>query len=401
MDPLANRNILLGVTGSVAAYKSCELVRRLRTCGGRVRVVLTPAAARLVGPLTFQALSGESARVELFDPIGEAGMDHIALARWAEVVIVAPASADFIARLAHGMADDLLTTVCLATEASVLVAPAMNRVMWEHPATRANTQILEHRGVVRLGPELGDQACGEIGLGRMLEPWVLERHLARHLSAHPLAGVKVLVSAGPTREAIDPVRFIANRSSGKMGFALAQAAYEAGAEVTLVAGPVTLPDPVGVRRIDVESAGQMCEAVLQEMGGSDIYVAAAAVADYAPTVRYPEKLKRSEQPRNIVMGPTPDVVAAVVNLRPRPFIVAFAAETGDLRERARQKLRSKGVDMVAANLVGSTEGGFEADDNALLLVWSDGEKDLPMTPKSGLARQVVSVVSERYRAEKG
>src|SRR5580658_4367605 len=321
------KRILLGVTGGIAAYKSADLVRRLMDRGAEVQVVMTAGARQFVTPTTFQALSGKPVRTDLWDPAAEAAMGHIELARWAELVLIAPASAGFIARLATGQADDLLTTLCLATEAPVAIAPAMNRVMWAHAATRANVALLQQRGVSMIGPAEGEQACGETGIGRMDEPnEIISKVLGLLRPGGPLVGRRVLITAGPTRECIDPVRFISNRSSGKMGFAVAHAAREAGAEVILVSGPVTLPTPPGVRRVEVESAADMLAAVLCEVDAADIFISTAAVADYRPTVTYEQKIKKTSDHMDLSMERTADVVGTVAARAQRPFVVGFAAE---------------------------------------------------------------------------
>ena len=386
----SGKRVLLGVTGGIAAYKSCELVRLLGREGARVRVVLTESATRFVTPLTFQALSGNPVRVDLFDEAHESAMGHIELARWAEQLVVAPATADFIARLAHGHADDLLTTLCLASEAPLLIAPAMNHRMWLHPATRENVALLESRGVEFVGPEAGEQACGESGPGRMSEP---EEILGRILSGPGLfAGRRVMVTAGPTREPLDPVRYLSNRSSGKMGFALAHAFAREGAEVTLVTGPVSLPTPAGVQRVDVETALEMREAVLDAVSGQDLFVGCAAVADYRPERREDTKIKKSSDILELRMRRNPDILAEVAALPDGPFTVGFAAETGDLLQYARRKLEVKGVDMIAANRVG--EGaGFEVDRNALEVIWKGGRQSLPFQDKATLAQRLVELIA--------
>lgn len=389
--------VLLGVGGGIAAYKAADLVRRLRERGAEVRVVMTEAATRFVGPMTFQALSGHPVRSGLWDAAAEAAMGHIELARWADRVLIAPASADLIARLAHGIADDLLTTLCLATEAPLALAPAMNRVMWAHPATRANVELLRSRGVAVHGPGAGDQACGEIGEGRMLEPAQLADLLLAPRS-RALAGRRVLVTAGPTFEDIDPVRFIGNRSSGRMGFALAGAAAAMDATVVLVAGPSALPTPAGVRRIDVRSAADMHAAVNAEVDGQDVFIAAAAVADYRPAVRAPEKIKKGAAQLPLVLERTEDILADVAARSPRPFVVGFAAETGELEDNARRKLEGKRLDLVAANAVGAPGTGFDAEDNALLLLWPGGRRELGRASKQALAAQLLELVAERLPA---
>jgi len=396
---LAQRRILLGVSGGIAAYKSCELVRRLRDLDAEVRVVMTEGATHFVSPTTFQALSGQPVRVSLWDAQAEAAMGHIELARWAERILVAPASADLLARLAHGMADDLLTTLCLASAAPLYLAPAMNQQMWAHPAVQANMATLRRHGAHVLGPAVGDQACGDVGSGRMLEPHELRDALLASFGDRCLAGLKVVVSAGPTYEDIDPVRFIGNRSSGQMGFAVAAAAVAAGAEVTLVAGPVSLATPAGVhRRVDVRSAAQMHAAVLEAATHADVYIGAAAVGDYRPQQVSAQKLKKRDGGELVLhLDENPDILASLSAQTAHPFLVGFAAETHDVATYAQGKLRHKGLDMIAANQVGGGLG-FEAADNALTLYWADGSIELPRAAKTELARQLVARVAERYRA---
>ncbi|WP_426270395.1 bifunctional phosphopantothenoylcysteine decarboxylase/phosphopantothenate--cysteine ligase CoaBC [Dyella kyungheensis] len=396
---LAQRRILLGVSGGIAAYKSCELVRRLGDLDAEVRVVMTENAAHFVSATTFQALSGQPVRSSLWDAEAEAAMGHIELARWAERIVIAPASADLIARLAHGMANDLLTTVCLASAAPLYVAPAMNQQMWAHPAVQANVETLRQRGVHILGPASGDQACGDIGSGRMLEPLELRAAIVGSFGNEVLRGLKVVVSAGPTYEDIDPVRFIGNRSSGRMGFAVAEAAAQAGAEVTLVAGPVSMATPPGIaRRIDVRSAEQMRDAVVGASNGAHIYIAAAAVGDYRPAEVAEQKLKKHDgQPLELRLAENPDILATLAAQTVRPFLVGFAAETHDVERYAQDKLKRKGLDMIAANQVGGGLG-FEAADNALTLYGPEGAIELPRASKTELARQLVAKVAERYRA---
>ncbi|RMD68584.1 MAG: bifunctional phosphopantothenoylcysteine decarboxylase/phosphopantothenate--cysteine ligase CoaBC [Gammaproteobacteria bacterium] len=386
--------MLLGITGSIAAYKSAELVRLLRKEGHEVRVVMTPAATAFITPLTFQALSGHPVRTDLLDPEQEAGMDHIHLARWAERVLIAPASADFMARIAHGLADDLLTTLCLATEAPLFVAPAMNQAMWSHPATQANARILRERGARILGPCEGPQACGEEGAGRMMEPEALAAFLRE---GGKLQGVRVLITAGPTREAVDPVRYLSNRSSGKMGFAIAQAAAEEGAEVILVSGPVALPTPPGIRRVDVESAGEMFDAVMDHIPQTDIFIAAAAVSDYRPARPSAQKIKKKGDTLTLSLVKNPDILGTVAALPSPPFTVGFAAETEALERHAREKLYAKGIDMIAANRVGRGLG-FESEENALQLFWEGGGTTLHRQAKRLLARRLVEIIGTRYQA---
>ncbi|HTY49376.1 MAG TPA: bifunctional phosphopantothenoylcysteine decarboxylase/phosphopantothenate--cysteine ligase CoaBC [Steroidobacteraceae bacterium] len=412
------KHILLGVTGGIAAYKAADLVRRLRERGAQVQVVMTEGARQFVTPLTFQALSGRPVRTDLWDPAAEAAMGHIELARWAQLVLVAPASADFLARLAQGAAPDLLSTLCLATTAPIAVAPAMNHQMWSNPATQANVTTLLERGVRILGPAAGDQACGEVGPGRMLEPLELAEFAAACApsgfggaavstlasaavapAAHPslpLAGRRVLVTAGPTREPIDPVRFVSNRSSGKMGFAVAQAAHAAGAEVVLVAGPVSLPTPAGVRRIDVESAADMLAAVLQEVPRTDVFISTAAVADYRPEQAAPQKIKKVQDHMALELVRTTDIIGTVSAGAQRPaFVVGFAAETDQVEQHARAKMLRKNLDMIAANEVGHDKA-FDCADNELVVLWRSGRRQLQRAPKLQLARELVAIIAEAY-----
>ncbi len=399
MTGRVNKHVVVGVTGGIAAYKSAELVRRLKAAGADVRVVMTAAATRFITPLTLQALSGHAVH-QLLDEATENAMDHIALARWADVIVVAPATANSMAKLAQGLADDLLSTLCLATTAPLVLAPAMNHGMWRHPATQANRELLERRGVRLLGPAQGDQACGEVGPGRMVEADDIVLALAGMFSTGALQGIKLLVTAGPTREAIDPVRFLSNRSSGKMGYALAEAAAEAGAAVLLISGPVELSCPLGVERVTVESAAEMHERVMKLSPDNDIVVAAAAVADYTIAVPERHKIKKGDAVGvDLHLEHTPDIVAAVAALPARPFVVGFAAETEDLERHAREKLHAKDLDMVAANWVDRPGQGFEGDENALTVVWRDGGAELPLAPKSRLARQLIELIAERYHAQ--
>lgn len=396
---MRGKHVILGVSGGIAAYKSAELVRRLVERGAEVQVVMTAAAREFIAPLTFQALSGRAVRESLWDPAAESAMGHIELARWAELVLVAPASADFVARLAGGRADDLLATLCLATTAPIAVAPAMNQQMWLNVATQQNVATLKSRGVQILGPASGDQACGEVGPGRMLEALELAELVAPLLAdAGALSGKRVLITAGPTREGIDPVRFVSNRSSGKMGFAVAQALYAAGAEVTLVSGPVSLPTPPGVRRVNVESAAQMYSAVMQELAGTALFIATAAVADYRPTTASPCKIKKSAPQLNVAMERTTDILATVAARPDRPFVVGFAAETDAVEQHALEKLLRKNLDMIAANEVSCCKA-FDCEDNALLVLTRGGGRvELPQAPKRELATALVDLIAERLAA---
>ncbi len=424
LQPLAHKRILLGVTGGIAAYKSADLTRRLREAGAEVQVAMTPAATAFVGPLTFQAVSGQSVRIELLDANAEAGMGHIELARWADLILIAPASADFIARLAHGLANDLLSTLCLATDRPIALAPAMNRLMWQNAATQDNCRVLMRRGVNLWGPGVGEQACGEIGAGRMLEPLALRNLVvemlgvregrsepwleppapasASLLASHDLQGLTVLLTAGPTREALDPVRFISNRSTGKMGFAVAEAAVAAGARVMLVSGPVSLKTPPGVERIDVESAVEMHAAVMERVRQANIFIATAAVADYRAAEPADQKIKKTQETLQLALVRNPDILAEVAGLRShRPFTVGFAAETHDVLRYAEDKRRRKHLDLIAANQVGVTGSGFESEQNELHVLWEGGERVLPLADKSLLGQQLVALIAERYRLWEG
>ncbi len=398
MNTLSHKRILLGVSGGIAAYKSADLVRRLKERGAEVQVVMTRAACEFVTPLTFQALSGRPVRTDLLDHDAEAGMGHISLARWADLVVVAPATANFLARIAHGMADDLLTTLCLAADVPLLLAPAMNRQMWENPATRANLQSVLNRGVKLLGPGEGDQACGETGPGRMLEPADILRDIEAQFQTSYLSGARVLITAGPTREAIDPVRFISNHSSGRMGYAVARAALEAGAGVTLVSGPVALDAPERVRLIAVETAVQMHDAVLGALQETDIFISVAAVADYRCSQTAGRKIKKNTQKMTLELEKNPDILAAVAAAEARPFVVGFAAETESVRENALHKLRQKQLDLIAANRVGNGKG-FNTQDNALEVLWPDGGVALENAPKEKLARRLIEIIADRYHAK--
>ncbi len=391
---LNGRRILLGVTGGIAAYKTPELVRRLREAGADVRVVMSAGAEAFITPLTLQAVSGHRVRTHLLDAEAEAGMGHIELARWADQVLIAPATAQVIARLAHGFADDLLSTLVLATEAGVWIAPAMNRVMWDARAVRENCRVLEARGMHVLGPGVGDQACGEQGAGRMLEPDEIVGQLRGREPV--LAGLRFVVTAGPTHEPIDPVRFLGNRSSGRMGFAVAEALAEAGARVDLVAGPVRLATPPGVERFDVATAEEMLSAVSARIDHADGFVGVAAVADYRPASLAGDKIKKSGQPLTLQLVENPDILATVARRRPKPFVVGFAAETRDLESAARGKLKAKGADLIAANRVGQNRG-FDTEDNTLEVFGADCHWSLGNRSKRDLARELVAIIAERMQ----
>ena len=388
--------VLLGVTGSIAAYKSPDIVRRLKDQGAEVRVVLTASAEKLVSPTVFQAVSGETVRGDIWDEQAEAAMGHIELAKWADLFLIAPATANVIAQLAAGSADNLLTTICLATEAPVVLAPSMNQAMWNDAATQANCDILRKRNIKLIGPDEGSQACGDVGPGRMSEPADIVSRLSRGGKSGPLEGLRVMVTAGPTREAIDPVRFVSNRSSGKMGFAVARAAADAGAEVTLVAGPVSLPTPPQVERIDVENTQQMVDAAMADIGEMDIYIGAAAISDYRPQHAASQKIKKSADTFVLEMVKSPDLLATIAALEDGPFAVGFAAETEKLEKHAIDKLNRKQLDMIIANLVGE-KLCFDADDNEVVILWQGGRQPLPRSSKPELARQLVEVIASRYR----
>ena len=400
---MAGQKIILGITGGIAAYKTPELVRRLRDRGADVQAVMTRSAREFVTETTLQAVSGRPVRDNLWDKEAEAAMGHIELARWADLVLIAPATAEIMSRLAAGAAPDLLTTLCLATEAPVVLAPAMNHVMWANAAVQDNRRILEERGVRLLGPSVGDQACGESGPGRMLEPDEIAAAVSGPTAVPvaeqlPLAGKRVMITAGPTRESLDAVRYISNRSSGKMGYALAAAARDAGADVLLVSGPVNLPTPESVRRVSVESACEMHDAVHEDVASVDILIGAAAVADFqAATVRS-GKIKKSDD--NIEMSleliRNPDILASVAALEQPPFTVGFAAETDRLREYALGKLAAKKLDMIVANLVGAGRG-FDTDENTVEVFWKDGERTFPTMDKRSLADELMTLIAERYQ----
>lgn len=390
--------MLLCVCGGIAAYKAVELVRRLRDAGALVRVAMTDGAQHFVGTASFQAVSGEPVRTSLWDAAAEAAMGHIELARWADRILVAPATADTLAKLAHGFADDLVTTLCLATTAPMTVAPAMNHRMWLHPATQANLTLLRERGVQVIGPVDGPLAEGESGPGRLSEPDDIVAALLAGAGSGDLAGHRVVVSAGPTYEDLDPVRYVGNRSSGKMGFAIAAAAARRGAEVVLVAGPVSLATPAGVHRIDVRSAAQLRDAVLAALP-ADAYIGAAAVADYAPRAAADNKIKKSTDTLTLELVRTPDTLAEVAASPSRPrCVVGFAAETDNVEAHARGKLQKKNLDLIAANRVGMLGSGFESDDNALTVYSRHGAQTLGPAPKTRLADELLNLIAERLRA---
>lgn len=401
MQQLTNRNIILGVTGGIAAYKAAELVRRLREHQANVRVVMTAAATEFITPLTLQALSGEVVHLDLLDTKAEAAMGHIELARWADLVLIAPASADFMARLASGQADDLLSTLCLATGAPISLAPAMNQAMWRNAATQTNCQTLHANGVRLFGPGEGDQACGDIGPGRMLEPDAIALLAAQQFSSRQLDGARVVITAGPTVEAIDPVRFLSNHSSGKMGFALAQAAIEAGAATTIIAGPCSQQNADTVRRIDVVSAADMLEAAVQAAADCDIFISTAAVADYTPVSVATTKIKKQASEMTLTLRRTKDILACVSALPGRPFCVGFAAETNNVVDYASQKLQKKNLDMIVANNVAQVGIGFRSDENAVTVITANDSLAIKQTSKLNLAKLLVDRISQDYLRQHG
>ncbi|MFT5113095.1 MAG: phosphopantothenoylcysteine decarboxylase/phosphopantothenate--cysteine ligase [Parasphingorhabdus sp.] len=398
MNPLAGKNILVGIGGGIAAYKCAELVRRLKDAGAQIKVVMTQNSCEFITPLTMQAVSGQAVRTTLLDSDAENGMDHIELARWADDIIIAPTTANLAARIANGIADDLLTTLVLASKAQLWLAPAMNHVMWSKAATIRNFEQLVLDGARLIGPNQGDQACGESGTGRMSEPAEI---LATIITASiqkitALSRKKVLLTAGPTWEALDPVRGITNHSSGKMGFALASAFIESGAQVTLVSGPCQLPSPDGVEVIRVSSATEMLDAVLESITEQDIFVGVAAVADYRPVNQQKQKLKKQADHMTLELVRNPDILATVAESNTAPFCVGFAAETQNVESYALGKLKKKKLDMIAANLVGSSSGGFMSDDNALLVLGNDLRQQLGPDSKTSIARQLVKLIAQEY-----
>ena len=400
MHRLNNKRILLGITGGIAAYKSAEMVRHLSKAGAEVHVIMTPAACEFITPLTLQALSGNPVHTSMLDPKAEAGMGHIELAKWADAVLIAPASADFMARMAAGMGNDLLSTMCLVTQAPIFLAPAMNQGMWVDVATQKNCETLTNRGVKMFGPDEGYQACGDIGPGRMLDPEVILQMLAEQFDTGLLAGKKVVITAGPTQEAIDPVRYISNHSSGKMGFALASAAADAGASVTLISGPVHLPTPERVTRVDVIDTRSMYAAAMEHTDNSDMFISCAAVADYRPESIAETKIKKdpsdTEQTLELKLVRNPDIVASVVAKENRPFVVGFAAETNHVIEYATNKLQRKKLDLVIANDVSDSSIGFNSEDNAVTLIGPDFEEPLAKSSKRLLASQLIELIARYY-----
>lgn len=397
---MKDKRVLLGVSGGIAAYKSAELVRLLVKMGAQVRVVMSEGAQAFVAPLTFQALSGNPVHTTLLDPVAEAGMGHIELARWAELFLIAPATANTLADLAAGRADQLLTTTALASAAPLWVAPAMNQQMWANPATQANLATLRARGVTVLGPAEGEQACGDVGAGRMLEPLELAARLAAPYGGPRLDGVRALLTAGPTREAVDPVRYLSNHSSGKMGYAVARALAAAGAEVTLVSGPTSLAPPHGVTLVAVESAQQMFDAVAARAADAQLFVATAAVADYRIAAPAEHKIKKTEESMALPLARNPDILAHVAALADGPVTVGFAAETRDVARYARDKLERKRLDMICANLVLGEDSPFGSEHNALEVFLADGRSQpLPRADKGALAASLVALIAQTHFSE--
>ena len=403
MQDLQGKRIVVGITGGIAAYKTIELIRLLRKAKAEVRAVLTPAAAEFVTPLTLQAVSGNAVSQSLLDPQAELAMGHIELAKWVDVIVIAPASADFIARLHAGMANDLLSTICLATAAPILLAPAMNQQMYRQTVTQRNLENLRERGILFVGPNSGEQACGDVGFGRMSEPTEIYTALLTHFaSGQDLTQLRVTITAGPTREAIDPVRYISNHSSGKMGFAIAEAFAKRGAQVTLISGPVNLPTPSQVKRINVTSAQEMYRQAMQSAVENQLFIGCAAVADYRVEQIAEQKIKKTGDNDELTLKlvKNPDIIASVAELtEKRPFTVGFAAETQNIEQYAKDKLQRKNLDMICANDV---SGGqvFNADQNALHLFWRNGEKRLPLADKTKLAEALVNEIVERYSKNK-
>lgn len=401
MQRLTNKQIVLGISGGIAAYKSAELTRLLKGAGADVRVVMTPSATEFITPLTLQALSGNPVHQHLLDTEAEAAMGHIELAKWADLILIAPASANLMARLTAGQGDDLLTTICLATEAPICLAPAMNQAMWKDSGTQDNAEKLISRGIKLFGPGVGEQACGDTGPGRMLEPEEIVQETANQFETGILTGKTLFITAGPTREAMDPVRYISNHSSGKMGYAIAEAAAEAGASVKLISGPVNINAPERTQLIKVESAEEMLSASLEGLESCDIFIAAAAVADYRPTAIAEHKIKKgTEEIMELHLVKNPDIVATVAGSSPKPFTVGFAAETKDVLNYARGKLERKGLDLIIANDVSRSDIGFNSDENAVTVISQQDTLELPQASKRQLAGSLIELIAAQYKATK-
>lgn len=401
---LENKNIVLGITGGIAAYKTPELVRRLKEQGANIRVVMTEGAKAFITPLTLQAVSANAVADNLLDTQAELAMGHIELAKWADLIFIAPATADTIARIANGLADNLLTTLCLATAAPIAVAPAMNQQMWHAQATQDNILTLAQRGVLIWGPGAGEQACGDVGLGRMLDVDDLVTHTREHFntvtSEKTLQGQHWVITAGPTREAIDPVRYISNHSSGKMGYAIAQAAIDAGAKVTLISGPVNLSAPQHCQLLSIDSAQEMHQHALELAPNADVFVACAAVADYRMSDIATQKIKKSNDTMQLTLVKNPDIIADVAALNNKPFTVGFAAETQDVEQYAVGKLKRKNLDMIAANDVSKAGQGFNSDDNALQVFTASHKVAIALAAKAQVAKQLVKIIAQEQQNKK-
>ena len=403
MQQLCNKRILLGITGGIAAYKSAELVRLFKKANAEVRVIMTQGAMEFITPLTLQALSGNPVHHTLLDTEAEAGMGHIELAKWTDILVIAPASANFIARLTQGMGDDLLTTVCLATEAPICIAPAMNQAMWLDPATQRNIKQLKelrNDSLKIIGPDQGQQACGDTGPGRMMEPDLITNEVAKAFETGALAGISLVITAGPTREAIDPVRYISNHSSGKMGYAIAEAARDAGALVTLISGPVNIPPVKGIETRHVVSAEEMLKATLATTEQCQIFIATAAVADYRPAEIADQKIKKSDEEISIPLMKNPDILASVAASDTAPFCIGFAAETQNIEQYARDKMSRKKLSMIIANDVSRSDIGFNSNDNAVKVFMPRGKKEFGVMSKTNLARHLVKLIADEYNQEK-
>jgi len=399
---MLNKRILLGVTGGIAAYKSAELVRALKKLGADIRVVMTESAKEFITPLTLQVLSTHPVRDKLFDADAEMAMSHIELARWAELILIAPATANIISKLANGLSDDLLSTVCLATESQIMIAPSMNRQMWENKNTQENLRKLKQNNIIQLGPEYGDQACGEIGLGRLLDIDLITESITKYFNQDLiLKSKKILITAGPTREPIDPVRFLTNHSSGKMGYALARAAVNAGAEVTLISGPTHLEKPQNLKQININTAEEMYDAVMENIEFNQIFISTAAVADYRPSEFQSEKIKKTNSEQILNLKLNKDILLAVSKLKNKPFLVGFAAETHNLLENATQKLKSKNLDIIIANQVGlkNQRGGFDSDENEVIILSSLLQKNLHLADtKENIAIEIINLIGDKIHA---
>ena len=395
MSSLSQKRIILGITGGIAAYKSAEITRRLQDEGAEVRVVMSESAQEFIRPLTLQALSGNPVHTDLLDPEAEAAMGHIELARWADIVLIAPATANFVATLNQGSANDLMSSICLATTAPVMIAPAMNQAMWSNSASQQNIESLKQREVIILEPDNGIQACGDVGPGRLPQPETIVRQVASVFKTGEMTGKKVVITAGPTREAIDPVRYISNHSSGKMGYAIADAMIDAGADVTLISGPVSLKQPDRCTLVSVTSAHEMLEDVTEAAKGTDIFISAAAVADYYIPKSSDQKIKKKSDKMTLNLAKTPDIVSIVKENNPKLFVLGFAAETQNVEQYAREKLASKNLDAIIANDVSREDIGFNSDDNEALWVEQESTHHFSKCNKAQLARDLVALLATK------